>query len=176
MAKRSDALRAKKTPIAAALSAHLQRVDHEAMLMQEAEAADYFERMKMPLNDEQTNALGVVHLMSFDQMVNGRGTEADWATVCGALNTAVVLSERGFGPEYEGRIVEALDGAARCKVRHQEKGVWGFDGPAMQAIKVALDVYGQQLEYATREEVMDALATVSSRAKSGHAYKEVKVA
>lgn len=130
------------------------------------------QQLKHPMDSEETTAISIAHRIAFDALINGRGTKDDWNTIVCTLNTALVLCERGFGPEHEAIMVDALDGVFRAKLRHAKNGKWGFDGPAIQAIKAGFEVHEAQLEIAIQAEVLSALGEVARRVDSGDVYKE----
>lgn len=127
---------------------------------------------RRPLSDDQVRDLGLNYRMAFRAMLNGGATEERWSICVCSLNIALVLAERGLGEEYIPRINEALAGAFRAKVRAGSIGSWGFDGPAIQAIKDAFDVHDEQLTLATKNETRAALHEVHRRADEGNVYQE----
>lgn len=128
--------------------------------------------MMLPLDDEQTLDLGIAYHMAFADMTNGRANEDRWSIVVCALNIALVLAERGFGDEYLSQIIKALDGAFRGRMRASKSGVWGFDGDAIAAIQLALDIHTEQVKIVTREEMRQALFEVRRRIEGGNTYSE----
>ena len=125
-----------------------------------------------PIQGEDQTDLSTAYWLAFDAMLRSSSREEDWCVVVCALNVAMVLTERGFGTDFEPDIIKALDGAFRASIRAGHTGKWRFDGEAINAIREALFIHDQQIELATKEEMRSALKEVHSRIDSGMVYRE----
>lgn len=129
------------------------------------------EEDKQPLNDDQVTDLAIAYRLALADMLGGRASEDKWSVVVCSLNIGMILCERGIGREFESKFIEALDGAFRAKVRADISKHWGFDGPAIQAIRMAFEVHDVQIEHATKEEMRAALIEVRRRIDEGVVYE-----
>jgi hypothetical protein len=105
-------------------------------------------------------------------MRSGRGDEQQWGTVVFTLNMAMLLAEAGYGPEYEPLLARALEGAFRARLRADQSGKWGFDGPALTAIAEALEVHEAQLEAATQADILAARDEMKRRINAGIVFRD----
>lgn len=100
-------------------------------------------------------------------VMHGRGTHHDLDTLACACNVAMVLCERGFGPEQIDVIRAAQEGLMRSRARASIGKSIGLDGPAVPALQQATDILGQQIEAAGQSTVTDALNEVLRRLRAG---------
>src|SRR5271165_6989274 len=128
--------------------------------------------LRQPMTDDQITDLSLAYRLAFTAMTNGAADEQQWSTCVTSLNIALVLAERGTGDEYMQQFNEALEGAFRARMRANRTGLWGFDGPAQQAIKWAFEAHEAQLECCTKQEIRDALLEVRRRVDTGDVFKE----
>jgi hypothetical protein len=128
--------------------------------------------LMQPMSDGQITDLAVAFRLAFQQMLNGGASEENWCVCVCSLNIAMVLAERGIGEQYIGEINQSLEGAFRAKVRAGRTGAWGFDGDAIQAIKLAYEIHEEQLKLAAKHEIVGALREVHRRADAGNVFKE----
>lgn len=105
-----------------------------------------------PLTDDRQRDLGIAFRVAFDLMIHG-GDESAWHTLAQALNIALVMCENDFGKEYEPEIKLALEGLVRAKVRFDRTGRWGFDGDAIQVIRLGLELHEEQMRVADRADI-----------------------
>ncbi|MDR5736152.1 hypothetical protein QCE47_27960 [Caballeronia sp. LZ025] len=132
---------------------------------------DVLER-RTPMDITQTTDLGIAYHVALDEMLKGRGTEEHWSTVTCALNITLVLTERGFGAGLMDVVKSALQGAVRARDRARTFGKWGFDGDAMNYIRMSLELHDEQMRVVTKRVVLDALAEVHRRIDAGTCFKE----
>lgn len=125
-----------------------------------------------PMIEDQRISLDIAYRMALTEMLTGAGSMDAWEVCVCSLNIAMVLCEWGYGREYLPDVITALQGAYRAKVRADRTGKWGFDGPAIQAIKNALDIHEAQLLYATKEVTSEAMREVRRRKSEGNSYQE----
>jgi hypothetical protein len=86
------------------------------------------------------------HLAMVD-MVQGRGTRAQWDRIVGAINIANVMCELGIGDEFRATTIaarEALLNLGKRAVQNGDRFV--CTGPELQAINEALACHDAQLE------------------------------
>lgn len=111
---------------------------------------------------------------AFDNMLGPAASGDSWGILVASLNVAMVLAEMGYGRECVPELKLALDGAFRCWNRGVKTGRWGFDGPAIGAIREALHTHDAQLEHATRADIMLAMETIKERERNGDVYRGVE--
>lgn len=124
-----------------------------------------------PLREDQTADLGVAYWLAFENLRVGSASEESWSIVSCALNVALVLAERGIGPEHEADLVLALDGAFRAKMRSETSSTFRLDGDALRDIEHALQVHDAQMQIATRAEVSQAMEAIYKRMEAGNVYQ-----
>jgi hypothetical protein len=124
-----------------------------------------------PIDAHAMTDLGIAYWAAFHQMVHGKSREEDWSVIVVALNIALILSERGIGPEWEAHIVKALDGAFVSYQRAQNLHAWRFDGPALSNVREALEIHDEQVAVATKEDLRLALIEVNNRIAAGNVYR-----
>ncbi|MEJ7804313.1 MAG: hypothetical protein WKG03_00105 [Telluria sp.] len=130
------------------------------------------EKFAQPVGDEQREDLSFEYRSALVALMAGNGGVSDWDTVTSALNTGLVLCERGFGNEYEAAMVKALDQVFAVRLHHDRTGAWVFSAEAIDAINEGIDVHDAQLEHAMQADVLSALAEVAKRIESQQVYKE----
>lgn len=127
---------------------------------------------KRPLLDEQIRDITFTFHGPLTAMLYGAGTEEAWENIAFSLNLTMALAEAGFGEQYLPRINEALAGVFAAQGRAARTGKWGFDGSTVQAVRDAFEVHAAQLEQASKNEVLAALATLRSSIAEGNVYRE----
>jgi hypothetical protein len=127
---------------------------------------------QQPLHADDLTDLNLAYRLSFDQMVRGASNEEAWTVVVCSLNVALILTERGFGKEYLPYINRALEGAYRARLRAEKHKVWRFDGDAINAIREALEVHDEQVKFATKDDMRQALEEVHRRIIDGNVYQK----
>lgn len=107
-------------------------------------------------------------------MSHGAGSGQHVFDLANAVNVALVLCERGAGPEFEADLIKAQVALVRTIERGRHTGRWGFDGPALVALERALWVYEAQLAVVPRVEARDAVREVDRRVRQGHVFEVVR--
>lgn len=120
-----------------------------------------------PMTQAKQVDLALAARAAYDEIAQGRGLDDHVDTLACAANVSLVLSERGFGPECEPKIIEAQIALMRIKARMQRGLSIGLDGPGAQDLRDLLDTHEQQIAHAGKAEVASALIEVRSRAMSG---------
>jgi len=125
-----------------------------------------------PLNDGQLQDLGLAYWLNLEQLRSGAATEEAWSVVVTALNIGMALAESGVGADHEQTFTDALAGAFRAKTRSARTKNFRLDGDAMRDIQAALAVHDQQMEIASRAQIVEAMNLVRQRVDEGHVYKD----
>lgn len=113
---------------------------------------------KVPISE--TVSLRILNLvyLALASLKTGKGTVTDWDTVAHALNMSELLAtELKIGYDYLSTIRRGQQAHNNCGARYITKSAFGYSGPEMKAMNLALEVHDQQLEIATVEE-LEALA------------------
>ena len=122
---------------------------------------------RQPMAQTQQVDLALAAHAAFDEITQGRGTDSHVDTIAMACNVALMLAERGFGPECEPKIIEAQLAVMRIKARQMQGKAIGMDGPGAQALRDMLATQVQQIEQAGQVEVGDAVLEVRARMLRG---------
>jgi hypothetical protein len=125
-----------------------------------------------PLRDGQLQDLGLAYWLNLEQLRSGAAAEEAWSVVVTALNIGMALVEAGFGADHEQTFNDALAGAFRAKARSARTNNFRLDGDAMRDIQAALAVHDQQMEIASRAQIVEAMNLVRRRVDEGHVYKD----
>ena len=104
-------------------------------------------------------------------MRSGAGTEDHVHTLASAINTALLLCERGTGSEHTAAVIDAQFALVRTIERGKRSGKWGFDGPALAQVEAGIEVFEAQLASITRIEARDAVREVTRRVNQGHVFE-----
>ena len=137
-----------------------------------AKSAGLREKFCEPVGAEQQDSLSREYRTAFVSLLYGGGGADEWNTVVEALNIALVLCQRGFGREYEGSIVAALEAAALAMSAYKNTGKWGWPESSCVAINEGLDIHVAQLEQTKQADVLSAIAEVARRIDANDVYKE----
>lgn len=126
---------------------------------------------RAPMQEDAQAKLVVRVRMAFHRITLGEGDDTDSADVANAANIAMVLCEMEHGAEYLPRVLAAQDAIVTAQHRANAGQGFTFDAPGRQAVLDMLDLYEQQVNVATHEDVMRALATCADRMRAGHAVE-----
>lgn len=129
-------------------------------------------KFAMSISKEQQDDLWMECRSAWVAMLQGQGDALDWDAVTEALNTALVLSERGFGAEFQGVIADALEHVFKARRHFDSAGEWAWTDEAAALVNEGIDVYGGQLEHALQADLMSAIAEVANRIEKNQTYKE----
>lgn len=124
-----------------------------------------------PITQPEQVDLALAARSAFDDITHGRGCDEHLDTLACAANVSLVLAERGYGPECEGKIKDAQQALLRMRARQQQGKHIGVDGPGAQALRDLLDTHEQQIQHAGRAEVSNALLEVHRRMAQGHVFR-----
>ncbi|MGB6054630.1 MAG: hypothetical protein WBG17_05260 [Burkholderiaceae bacterium] len=157
----------------------LRRKQHRPRRIDPAGGLSVFLRMQdraenaRPIGNDARTDLQLAYWISFHAMTQGASSEEHWSVVAVSLNVALILTEHGFGREYEPYVIKALDAAFRAHQRGQRTGAWRYDGEGINAVRDALELHDEQLALATKDQVRAALAEVNRRVDAGDVYQAV---
>lgn len=127
-----------------------------------------------PLSEQHQTEIALGHHLSFEALMR-YPDEAHWYDLCGNLNMALILCERGFGAEYLGDIKASMIGMMRAMRRAEKTGSYELDADAIRSLKVALEVHDQQLAVVERSELRKAAQTIVGRVKRGDVYADFQL-
>ena len=116
-----------------------------------------------PVGADQQEELFAEYRAALVRMRINVGDLEDWNMVLNALNTGLILCERGFGHEYLPTFMAALDQMADSRVIYDATGVWEWSAKANEEINDCIDVHAAQLEAAMQADVLSAMAEVAKR-------------
>jgi hypothetical protein len=105
---------------------------------------------------------------AFDELRNARAKEELTAhslmhILADTINTAMVRAE-AINPAIESMLNLAVEAMQRADDRQATCGHYGFDGPGLQAIREALDIYEEILRHSSEKQMIDAEAEGRRRA------------
>jgi len=112
-----------------------------------------------PFSEEELARLLLPIRLSFDALRNGVGTEQDFLDVVAACNSA---SMRGaeVDPLCQQTAVAGLEALRRMWERHKRVGKWGFDGPGLADVALAIDLHEQLVRLSTPYELQQVMRRV----------------
>lgn len=126
-------------------------------------------RKFQPFTPAEVADLLLPPMLAWQSLRNGTGTAQDFATLADTINVALARSE-----SIDATCVEtcnlAIQGILRANDRHERLGRYGFDGPALQDIGLAIDLFRQILETGSPQVLFDAINRVKVRIRAGDFY------
>lgn len=122
---------------------------------------------RQPISSRQQDDLSIAYRMSLQSMLRGHGTEQTWSTLACALNVALLLAEEGICGSGLETIIQAQNALIRTRELSKKRGKWAFDGEAMTVVLAATNLHDEQLERATRAQIVCALKEVYRRIELG---------
>jgi hypothetical protein len=126
---------------------------------------------KMSLTDDQIYLLSYFARSALQNMLFSTSTSDDWAAVAIAINTGMVLSEMGIGPEHESLFIQAQEVLSATWERGTRLGAWRFDGKGSEIIRNAIEIHELQFEAAQVGEIREAYTEVKRREEIGNVYE-----
>lgn len=139
---------------------------------------DLFKRSqnKLNLSDDEIQKIAIFARMALNNLLFGKSSDDDWGDVTAAINTGLILSERGFGPEHEGLFIQAQEALSICWKRGKRTGIWRFDGKGAEVMRNAIDIHEIQIEHTTVGDIRKAYQEVLSRIDEGNVFEIERVA
>lgn len=123
--------------------------------------------MNRPLDASQKTDESIALRVSLEALRTGRADESAFHSITAAINTSLILCERGHGEDYEPDIKQALEALLRVWQRAQKTQRWLFDGPGWQHVNHAIDIHEAQLANVSRRDARDAFREVIRRIDRG---------
>lgn len=130
---------------------------------------------QIPLAQAQVQDIKLATRLALNTMISGSSTGDDWGMVAGAMNTALMLAEQGYGIEHTDIFVRAQEAIARSYERGTRTSTWRFDGPGLQDVLTAVELHEQQCDLVTLGDIKHALNEVERRINSGLTYQIERV-
>lgn len=124
-----------------------------------------------PLDATQKRTLGVALRTHLEALRTGRADAYAFHNLANAVNTSMVMAERGLGEQFG----EQIGGAQQAMIRlhtNGHRGRWLLDGPSLNALKAWLEVYEAQLDVASQQEAIEALEEVHRRIARGQVFED----
>ena len=119
-----------------------------------------------PFTDDELAKLQTPVRLAYERMRTGGAQDDDFNDLACAMNVCMVRGE-DIDPLCVETAQRAQDALMRTHARHAATGRWGFDGPALQDIPVAIDLYEQMLALSTPEQMHTAMRETLTRMKRG---------
>lgn len=120
------------------------------------------------LSAEQVTKIMVATRLALVNMVNGDSTENDCAMVARQMDFAVKIAEQGIGIDHISIFERAQEACARAVARGKNTGIWRFDGPGLQDVDIAVDLFEQLCSIIKLSEFDIALAKVEEAIDEGN--------
>ncbi|MGH7463408.1 MAG: hypothetical protein ACREMA_20560 [Longimicrobiales bacterium] len=114
----------------------------------------------LPVREEEADRFRLAVLTSLDGITRGTGGAREWNTIVSALRHAHTLAHDGTGEEIMPALIAANDGMIRARERFERTGRMGFDGDALRDIRLALDLWFEQIQLCNIGEVDQATRAV----------------
>ena len=115
------------------------------------------------MTEEDAGELEVVVLTALEEMRKGTGTPNEWNSVARGINHAWTLAKNGIGEQALPAIDDAEAAMRRAEKRYYDTGRLLLDGDGLRAVRLALDLWGQQLRLSTVGEVDAATRAVERK-------------
>ncbi len=124
-------------------------------------------KKRLPLADDQQRDICIAYRASLQAMLRGHGTEQAWSTLSCSFNIALILCEQGLCAAAIPTIKLAQQALVRVHERAQCTGKWVFDGDGIRVVLATANIHDEQLEMATRGQIIAALDEVHRRIEIG---------
>ena len=123
------------------------------------------------LDTYQKNTLGVVLRTHLEALRTGKADANAFHNLANAVNTSMVIAERGLGEQYGDKVGAAQEALIRLRDNGLIRERWLLDGPGLNALKDWIEVYEAQLEIVSQQEAIDALNEVQKRIRRGQIFE-----
>lgn len=127
------------------------------------------------LNEADQTKIAISYGVSLDRMSKGEGTYYDMGNLGLMCNVSLVLCERDIGKEYEKHVVQAQLALWRAHQRHQAGKNLALDAVGLQALRLAFDLHGKQVEVAGQGQLIAAESEVARRQAGGDVFRNEEV-
>ncbi|GGX01642.1 hypothetical protein [Undibacterium macrobrachii] len=128
------------------------------------------------LSAAQVTDIMVATRLALTAMVNGDSTENDCGMISGQMDFAVKIAEQGTGIDHIDIFERAQDACVRAVARGKETGRWRFDGPGLQDVRIAVDLFEQLCSITKLYEFDIALERVEEAMNEGNTITFERVA
>ena len=125
---------------------------------------------RLPLSFEQARDLNLAYRVSLQALLRGSGTEQAWSTLAVAFNITLLLAENGIRQNSIETIKLAQLALMRAHERAKRTGQWAFDGDGARVILATANIHDQQLDLASKAQIMAALVEVNRRVMVGEVF------
>jgi hypothetical protein len=111
---------------------------------------------------------------ALEQITKGHGTRADAIMLSHAMTTTASLAEIGTGNDWLAEIEQGTQAVNAMLLRGEIRGHYGFTGPEMTAINIAMEVHDAQIEGCTVARYEAAIKRARLAIQCGHTRSKVK--
>lgn len=98
-----------------------------------------------PPSEDKAVQVKLGYHWAMKNLTQGKGTLADWQSVCNAMNLTMVLAEMGWGQDYIEQIRDAMHGLAAMRDRYKDGKPLLFTGPELRDLNFALEIHDAQV-------------------------------
>lgn len=125
------------------------------------------------IDEDQVGSLAIAYGMSLRALESGHGTEQAWATCACAINIALILAEQGVVPQALSAIKAALDSLIIIRDIARNTGEWSV-GSHRFVLNCAFGLHDEQIEVASKGQLIFALEQVHARVSAGDVLEDAK--
>lgn len=129
-------------------------------------------KCKAQIEDDQVRDLSLAYRASLRTMESGKGTEQTWATCACALNIALILAEQDVVPQAISAIKSAQESLMIIRGIAEKSGEWSVGSHGF-ILRCAFALHDEQIEVATKGQIVNAIEQVHARINSGDAMGAV---
>jgi hypothetical protein len=122
------------------------------------------------IDDTQVRDLIMAYGLALRALESGHGTEQAWSTCACSLNVALVLADQGVIPEALSAIKAAMDALMVIHGIAKNTGEWAA-GRHSFVLNCAMGLHDQQIEAASKGQLIYALEQVYARVMSGEVMR-----
>ena len=122
---------------------------------------------RTPLAVDQVRDISIAYHASLQALLRGNGTEQAWSTLACSFNVALILAEDGVSANAIETIKLGQDALLRARDRAKRVGKWAFDGDGIRLVMATANIHDEQIERASRAQVVAALQEVYRRIEIG---------
>jgi len=119
--------------------------------------------MCKPLESHETVGMKLALREAYESIRTGTGTKSDWDHIVISYNAWQVLGE-SIDPELHHMMLPAGEALIRAKQRVLDGKAMLWDGPAIEALQVFMDVYDTVIDAVSPQQIEDAIMEAHLRA------------
>lgn len=133
-----------------------------------------------PMEDGASTKLVIEARMALARITSGQTRAGDPDELAFATSIALILAEfnsdkpeheRVFAEDHVPDVILAQEALMHAQKRANAGSSYGFAGPELQAVQLALDLFEQQLLHWPHRNVMDAMRAAAHRIRNGQVMK-----